>query len=322
MNPFKKNLLHWVVVSLVAGCGVGCGTAGSGNGSLGSSPVAEPLSDASSTGAEVLQSDSDSDTDLDSGEDAPAREGVEASGGCSGALSTESGTMAIAVDGLERSYILSLPADYDDQISHPLIFAFHGLGGSGALVSSPYYFGFGDSGGTPSILIYPDGLHTPQGGAGWDNLNGRDVALFDAIVAKTQEDFCVDVTRIFATGHSYGGVMSNTLGCERAGVVRGIAPVAGLLPGFNPVCGGSVASWFAHGNPDTVVAYELGLLARDRVLEVNGCALDSAEATPPLEYCVKYDCDAGFPVVWCEHDENHNWPSFATPSIKSFFDSL
>jgi poly(3-hydroxybutyrate) depolymerase len=320
MNTFKKNLLRFAILSWIAGFAVGCGTAGSGNGSLGSSPDAEALSDASSTGAEVLQSDSDAD--LDSGEDAPARESVEASGGCSGALSTESGPMAITVDGLERSYILSLPADYDDQISHPLIFAFHGLGGSGALASSPYYFGFGDSGGTPSILIYPDGLQTPQGGAGWDNLNGRDVALFDAIVAKSQEDFCVDVTRVFATGHSYGGIMANTLGCERAGVVRGIAPVAGLLAGFNSACGGSVASWFAHGNPDTVVAYELGILARDRVLEVNGCALDSAEATAPLEYCVKYDCDAGFPVVWCEHDQNHNWPSFATSSIKSFFDSL
>jgi poly(3-hydroxybutyrate) depolymerase len=51
------------------------------------------------------------------------------SSGCasSGALGT--GEHILASNGIERSYYLKLPADYNDQTAYPLIFAFHGLGG-------------------------------------------------------------------------------------------------------------------------------------------------------------------------------------------------
>ncbi len=225
------------------------------------------------------------------------------------------------VDGTERSYIVSLPDGYDPEIPYPLIFAFHGLGGSAELVSSNrYYFGIEQTGGTPSIFVYPDGLETGNG-AGWPNTDGRDVVFFDALLSTMQDNYCVDRARVFSTGHSYGGIMSHTLGCQRAEVLRAIAPVAGAMFGRGE-CSGPVAAWGAHGDPDDTVDYENGLSAMERVMDVDGCDPNSGTPVEPSEFCTAYRCDVGYPVIWCVHDENHNWPGFAAESIKAFFDGF
>src|SRR5690606_9272065 len=125
----------------------------------------------------------------------------------------------------------------------------------------------------------------------------------------------------FATGHSYGGIMSHTLACQRSEIMRAVAPVAGAHFGRGE-CGGAVAAWGAHGDPDETVAYENGLSAIERIMETNGCDADSAQPVEPTENCEIYTCDEGVPVTWCVHDEGHNWPAFAAASIKSFFDSF
>lgn len=258
---------------------------------------------------------------------APAEPGTPVeetpSTGCSGSASPPDGPQAMDVDGTERTYIVSLPDGYDPATPYPLIFAFHGLGGSADLVSSnSFYFGIEQTGGTPSIFVYPDGLDSGMG-AGWPNDDGRDVAFFDALLAHMQSNYCVDSARVFSTGHSYGGMMTHTLACERADVLRGIAPVAGaFFGGFGGGdCTGPVAAWGAHGDPDDTVDYESGLSAIQRVMETNGCDPDSAMPVEP-EGCSLYACDEGFPVTWCVHDQNHDWPEYAAESIKAFFDSF
>jgi hypothetical protein len=57
-------------------------------------------------------------------------------------------------------------------------------------------------------------------------------------------------------------------------------------------------------------------------MEENGCDPDSGDPVEPVEFCTAYECDAGYPITWCVHDEDHNWPNFAAESIKSFFDSF
>jgi poly(3-hydroxybutyrate) depolymerase len=226
------------------------------------------------------------------------------------------------VDGTERSYIVSLPEDYDPTVAYPLVFAFHGLGGSAELVSGPYYFGLEQHVGKPTVFVYPDGLDTGDG-AGWANTDGQDVAFFDALLGTMQQNYCIDSARVFSTGHSYGGIMSHTLGCERANVLRAIAPVAGaFFGGRGTECTGPIAAWGAHGNPDNTVDYENGLSAIQRVMEVDGCDPDSGTPVEPTDFCVRYECNAGYPVTWCTHGEDHNWPEFAAESIMAFFDSF
>ncbi len=252
-------------------------------------------------------------------EEVPAR----ASTGCGGNAAPPDGALSMDVDGTERFYIVDLPDGYDPSTPYPVVFAFHGLGGSAELVSgNRVYFGFGQSGGAPMIFVYPDGLDTGDGNKGWPNTGGQDVAFFDALMETLQADYCVDSERVFSTGHSYGGMMSHTLGCQRADVLRAIAPVAGAMFGRGGDCAGPIAAWGAHGDPDGTVDYDSGLSAIERVMEVNGCDPDSGTPVEPTEFCTQYECDAAYPVTWCVHDEDHNWPDFATEWIKAFFDSF
>ena len=135
-----------------------------------------------------------------------------------------------------------------------------------------------------------------------------------------EADYCVDTERVFSTGHSYGGIMTYTLACERADKLRGVALVAGSR-WQNTTCGGAVAAWGIHGDPDPVVSYASGEQAMARILATNGCSVDMTVAVEPTDFCVEYECDAATPVTWCTHAEGHGWPSsWASQSIKDFFD--
>jgi poly(3-hydroxybutyrate) depolymerase len=241
------------------------------------------------------------------------------SGGCGGTAAPPSGALSLEVDGTPRTYIVSLPADYDPEQAYPVVFAFHGLGGSGELVSNPFYFGIEQKGGTPSIFVYPDGLDAGEGQPGWPNTDGRDVAFFDALLQTLTSQYCIDENRVFSTGHSYGGIMTHTLACERAEVLRAVAPVAGAHFGFAQCPGGAVSALGIHGNPDELVEYEQGVAAIARIREANGCSEITSDVG---DGCLAYECDPGYPVIWCEHGNGHDWPDFAAQRIKDFFDGF
>jgi poly(3-hydroxybutyrate) depolymerase len=52
-------------------------------------------------------------------------------------------------------------------------------------------------------------------------MGGRDVAFVKALYAKLQGTLCIDETRVFSTGMSYGGIMSNTIGSGMFGTAAG-----------------------------------------------------------------------------------------------------
>ena len=219
--------------------------------------------------------------------------------------------------------MLSVPDSYSASDPMPLVFAWHGLGGSGEIASM--YFGVERPSAGQAIFVYPDGLplDSQGGSAGWDlAADGIDVQFFDAMLSALSGEYCVDASRVFATGHSYGGFFSNALGCARADVLRAIAPVAGGPPFGGGTCTTPIAAWLAHGTNDETVDFEqFGVAARDMWIAANGCST-TTEPTSPAE-CVAYQgCTAGHPVVWCVHESGHDWPSFAGEAIWDFFASF
>ncbi len=296
----------------VAGGGrtaTGSGGAGASSGATGSSGAMSAGGAASAAGATGT---------------AGTSEGCGQSGAATGVQMKE-----LTVASKARTYVLSVPSSYAPSKPLPLVLAWHGLGGSGSLARN--YFRIEARGGSPAIFVYPDGL--PQGDdaqTGWDlAANGIDVAFFDALVAETTKQYCVDRNRIFNTGHSFGAMMTNALGCYRGDVLRAIAPVAGMpprgggRPGSAASCVGEVAVWIAHGDNDETVDYTTGGVAtRDFWLARNACS--TSDSTPAMpEQCVSYaGCAADLPVLWCVHHDGHNWPSFAGTAIWSFFSSF
>jgi len=225
----------------------------------------------------------------------------------------------LTVAGTERTFVLSVPTGYDASTSLPLVFAWHGLGGDGAMARM--YFRIENESGGGAIFAYPDGLPNDSGQAAWDlSDTGGDVAYFDALLTALSAEYCVDATRVFSTGHSFGGFFTNRLGCSRASVLLAVAPVAGGPPFGGPgaTCTPAVAAWIAHGDNDETVDFSMGEDARDTYLAANACGTTTVAAEPSP--CVAYEgCAAGRPVHWCVHQDGHNWPSFAAAGIWSFF---
>jgi polyhydroxybutyrate depolymerase len=261
--------------------------------------------------------------DADNDDDAPAIDAAPGAGdaaavGTAGCGATGAATglrdVTTTVAGVERHYLLFVPDGYVASTPTRLIFVFHGLGGDGALIRS--YFGFEDEADGQALFVYPDGLLV-EGGTGW---SASDLPFFDAILGEVSAAYCIDPARVFATGHSYGGYMSNLVGCQRGDVVRGIAPVSGGL--LTNACDDPVAAWIAHGDADTTVSQAQGIAARDRWIGLNDCATASTPTEPAP--CVAYDgCADGYPVTWCSFAGGHYpLPSYTGQAIWDFFADL
>ena len=132
------------------------------------------------------------------------------------------GNLMIDVAGTSRAYILALPSNYDPMMAYRLIFAWHGLGGSAQQVASNWY-GLKSQSANSAIFVAGQGLETMTSvgnGAGW----------VKALYAQLQGQLCFDQNRVFSVGMSYGGIMSDTLGCQMGDVFRAIAPMSGAGP--------------------------------------------------------------------------------------------
>ena len=243
--------------------------------------------------------------------------------GCGAATWPASGTFNIDVSGTQRQYIVKVPANYDTNRPYRLVMAWHGLGGTAAQVAGgrgPYggYYGLDALAGGTAIFVSGQGLG-PDGGAGWPNTGGQDVAFTRALVDWLRKNYCVDNARIFSVGMSYGGIMSNTLGCSMGDTFRAIAPQSGSGP--RGTCVGQVAVWISHGNTDETVGFTQGTASRDFWLKANHCGTTTTPATPSP--CVSYEgCDPGKPVTWCEFDGGHVIQNWAPQGIWNFLSAL
>jgi poly(3-hydroxybutyrate) depolymerase len=246
--------------------------------------------------------------------------------GCGKSDWPASGDFTIDVAGTQREYIVALPEGYDPSTPYKLIFGWHGLGGSASQVAGGFgggYYGLQNRAGGTVIFVAGQGLptETPIGnGAGWPNTGGRDVAFVRALVDWLRGNYCIDDARIFSVGMSFGGIMSNTLGCQMGDVFRAIAPMAGSGPRAfgGAMCVGQVAAWLSHGNTDEIVTFASGQASRDHWVTSNGCDSTTADVAPSP--CVAYQgCDDGHPVHWCEFDGGHTVPGFASEAIWDFF---
>ncbi|MBA3546221.1 MAG: hypothetical protein H0T76_07055 [Nannocystis sp.] len=340
-----------LLASLLAACTGGSSATTDSAGSSGSSGMSEgtadsggPTTDPAETGSNTAPTSGDIGGTGSSGEataavtgsstgDATTDDGTtgdmttgEPAGGCGKDPGPPNGMpQKKMVEGTERQYILAVPASYDPNKQYPLVFAWHGRGGDGALAR--LYYKIEEAAQGEAIFVYPYGLPLADmmNQTGWDlDPGNEDFAFFDALLADLNGQLCIDQQRIFSTGHSFGGYMSNQIGCFRGDVIRGIGLVAGGGP-YGGACSGPVATWLAHGTIDAVVPYSEGTNSHAHWSAANGCA-GAGDAVDPAPCVADVDCDPESPVTWCSHDEagfsGHGWPSWAGPGIWAFFAAL
>jgi polyhydroxybutyrate depolymerase len=216
------------------------------------------------------------------------------------------------VGGTSRTYYLVPPTNYNPATAYPLVFVFHGAGGTGENIHG--WFKLEQAASGAALFVYPDGL-----GGIWDlGNNGPDAKLFDQVVASLSEQWCLDSKAIFAAGFSYGGWAATQMALARPTVVRAIASIAGGGPQGGKKTDPAVAAMIIHGTADTAEPIVAGTKSRDHFAATNGCTNGTSSLSPSP--CVAYaGCQPGKSVAWCEHAGAHEIPEFAASGIWSFF---
>ena len=256
----------------------------------------------------------------------PAAVDPDPSPGCGTSL-LQPGTqsnLTLMFDGVERTYDLLVPDNYDGDTPLPLVFNFHGFG------SNPTEQAFFSQMNTTAAsrgfaVVYPAGLDDSwNGGACCGNSMADgvdDVGFTRALAAALQDELCVDRRRIFATGMSNGGFLSHRLGCEAADLFAAVAPVAAVLGIAPEDCSPSrvMPIHHTHGTMDQLVPYEGGGLAdslsvRESIegwVQRNGCDPEPTVTfdTEPVVCETWSDCGEQGHVVLCTaQDVGHCWP--------------
>jgi poly(3-hydroxybutyrate) depolymerase len=236
--------------------------------------------------------------------------GAAQSQGCGKARTLQDGTINIEFNGASRKYILRTPADYQNSHPYRLVFAFAESGSSAMSVANRNYFTLATLDSKDTVFIAPDAAN---GAGSWSK---ADVDLTDDILAQVQGDLCIDKSRIFATGFSFGGAMALALACQRADVFRGVAFFSGAdltgsctEPLTKPIAYyASQASGDSSGTPMP----SSGRIKQAQFAEVNGCTAEPMATTFPApgqpHTCTEYKgCSAGHPTKYCVFDGPHGW---------------
>jgi poly(3-hydroxybutyrate) depolymerase len=238
-----------------------------------------------------------------------------ATAGCGKAPGLASGSHTISSGGQNRSYILRVPNNYDNNHPYRLFVGLHWRGGTANDVDSGgtdgynwSYYGLrrlADNAGNNTIFVAPQG-----NGNGWANPGGQDVTFVDDLLKQLETALCVDTSQVFAGGFSYGAAMSYALACARPTVFRAVAVYSGA--NLSGCSGGTqpVAYIGMHGIGDNVLPIASGRSLRDQFVRNNGCTAQN----PPepssgshTHIVTAYSgCRAGYPVVWAAFDGGHD----------------
>jgi len=239
---------------------------------------------------------------------------------------TRSSMQVLDVDGRSRRYLLIEPRTLEPSIRYPVVLVLHGDGGDADGFHGG--FPFEQASGADAILAYLDGI-----GSSWDletTFENRDVKFAEAVFDELSRRFPVDRSRLFATGYSSGGFISNVIACQRHGLLRAIASNAGgapykqaqTWPNGYPKCPDQapIAMLALHGEDDYGVTLSSGRFSAEYWAYVNGCKSDEMETTG-YEPCHVYrGCPSGKAVGFCPIPGLGHWVwTRAAEATWSFF---
>lgn len=241
------------------------------------------------------------------------------SAGCDQVRTLQDGNQTITSGGVSRQYFIATPSAYDGSVAHRVVFMFHwNYGSINAIVNPPDadqntdrpFYGLGDLSDGQTIFVVPQGLISPTGGAGWENPGNRDVIFTDDMLAALSDGLCIDTSRVFTTGFSYGAGMSLALACTRPDKFRAaLVYEPGFISGVNPAdCTTPVALFESHGVDDPIIGYATGLNVINVFSALNGCtAATPPDPAPDGHSCLSYE-GCAVPTRFCNFGSGQGNP--------------
>lgn len=234
--------------------------------------------------------------------------------------------------GLSRTFYMDLPSNYDNTKPYKILFANHFMGSTAKEISttedgnyfySPYYGqkAFDTEGNY--IFVAPQG-ETDY--LTWRKDDDKDHVFFGELLTMLEENLCIDTSRVFVTGFSFGAMFSNSLAQDfqhriRAAVVYSVADYNIYMPENT----GKPIAWMeVHGINDQLCPYERLDNAITRILKHNGPKDGNGNFTDvsdEIAVMERYTEDMGkthvcydfkkvdphFPVRVCSWNGQHEW---------------
>jgi polyhydroxybutyrate depolymerase len=238
--------------------------------------------------------------------------------------------LVMTVDGVARRVLVHAPESLGRTTPSMVVLDFHGF--SSAEWQESLLTGMSARADERGFLVvYPQGVATSWNagdccGDAWIDAVD-DMSFVRALLDRIETEYCVDASRVYATGMSNGGFISHRLACELSDRIAAIAPVAGVLGVAPETCtpARAVPVMQFHGTADPLVPYEggtpvvhtlgAGIVFRSVAATMehwrvhNGCADDTHTFFEHGDVtCVEWTgCDA--PTRLCTVDGGgHTWP--------------
>ncbi|WP_104985682.1 alpha/beta hydrolase family esterase [Sorangium cellulosum] len=230
---------------------------------------------------------------------------------------------------VDDDHIYTFPDGYDGDTPFPLLMGFHACGNPidqlinltrGSAFEAEYVRAVGRSSDPGGCWSYSD-----------------DIANVLRIYDDLMDNYCIDMDRVFATGHSSGAqmivqILTHEPDAEHMNF-RAVAPVAASDYGALQV---PVPVMYIQGKNDTVRGGDgASTVARFSTAnmcqtsstpysEVMGCQSSGRTVNPG---CISYS-GCSEPTIWCSHDDpaysntSHGVPCFAVQAMYDFFTDM
>jgi poly(3-hydroxybutyrate) depolymerase len=235
--------------------------------------------------------------------------------------------------GRNRSYRVYVPSSVKSGTAVPLVFDFHGHGGSATQEESASGWkkkadqvGF--------VVVYPEGIDKSWNVGSCCGLamseNVDDVGFTRAMIEAISKAACIDAKRVYATGMSNGAGFAQRLACQAADVIAAIAAASADLVTDPCTPARPISELSVRGLDDTMVAYAGGKTGStgwyspgakgtlELWKEINECT-GSVQTT--RQYCETYSsCAAGVEITLCSlpdtgHDTYNNAVGMSVPDV-------
>ena len=228
--------------------------------------------------------------------------------------------ISVKSDGAERRALVYAPA-LNSKTAHPLVFVFHGRGGSMHGVSKRMDI---HNHWANAIVVYPQGMWGEgryYEGFGWvipdGEDEGRDIRFFDVLLDYMLKNYNVDSCNIYAAGHSNGSAFTHALWAFRGDKFRGFMASSSSSAKLKSNAAKRVPKpvFIIGGIEDELIKIESIKREIERVKQINGCTKHRKFS----KFTTIYKGVDGADVAVAIHPYGHDFQSALVPDIVSFF---
>ncbi len=241
----------------------------------------------------------------------------------------------IAIEGMQpRSFFLNVPASYTPGTPTPLLLAFHSRTTNGkAIMTSSQILSWAAA---MNIIVVAVNGAVHDVASSWNAgrccepasaQNEDDVLLTSTIIDYIKTQATIDVSRIWAMGHSNGGMMAYRLACDLSEKITAVAVVTGAL--VDDTCNPTkhVSLIHIHGDLDPTVPYQGGgkldtpniYFSTLDFARANSCTSTPRGNLDSIEQRYIWDCTNGGHVELANYmQESHQWGEGYTEEILRF----